>query len=127
MNITVLRCLHDFGDVIHVNYTVDRITQPRVPPIAVDIHPKGLGHEAFICQNGSILNSAGLEIVQVVFEPGCKDPVVTINRAATVNLTLEVEVNVTFTDINMLCNTITVGPQSEYTMQLCAIEGCCVN
>ena len=123
----MLRCLHDFGDVIHVNYTVDQITQPRVPPIAVDVHPKGLGHEAFICQNGSILNSTGLEIVQVVFKPGCKDPVVTINKAATVILTLEVEVIVTFTDIDILCDIITVGPQSDCIMQLCAIEGCCVN
>ena len=43
------------------------------------------------------------------------DPVVTVNRAATVNLTLDLGVNVTFTDIDMLCDTITVGPQSEYS------------
>lgn len=113
MNITVLRCLHDFGDVVHVNYTVDRITQDRVPPIAVDVFPRGQRHQAFRCVGGSILNSTGDVILQVDFKPGCKDPIVTISKAATVNLSLEVEVR--FTDIDMLCNTITIGPQSEYS------------
>ena len=115
VNITMLRCIHDFGDVIHVNYTVERSTQPRVPPISVSVFGEGLGYQTARCENKRISNSAGVNVVNITFEQGCMDPIVTISRAATVNLTLDLEVMVRFTDIDMLCNIITVGPQSEYS------------
>ena len=122
VNITMLRCLHDFGDVIHVNYTVERTVQGRLPPISVDVYAEGL-HEASTCENKSIPNRDGVVMVTITFQQGCMDPVVTINRTATVNLTLDLGVNVTFTDIDMLCDTITVGPQSEYSSCVQLLKG----
>ena len=108
VNVTVSRCLHDFGDEVHVNYTVDRRAQ-NPTPITIDVYQKGQTRpEAYPCRNGSLS-----DILRVVFMKGCEDPVVIVNRTATVNLQLDVEVNFTYMD--MLCNTILIGPQREYS------------
>ena len=107
VNVTVSRCLHDFGDEVHVNYTVDRRAQ-NPTPITIDVYQKGQTRpEAYRCKNGSLS-----DILRVVFMKGCEDPVVIVNRTATVNLQLDVEVNFNYMD--MLCNTILIGPQREY-------------
>ena len=106
VNVTVLRCLHDFGDEVYINYTVDRITDTPTP-ITIDVYQLGeTKPRAFRCQNGSIT-----DLVRIFFKNRCTDPVVVINRTATVNLSVEVEVKFSYMD--MLCNTILIGPQRK--------------
>ena len=115
----MLRCLHDFGDEVYINYTVERTT---FVPITIDVRLEGQTSKGFRCRNGNITDSVtGMVIVRVLFESNCLDPVVGINMAAMVNLTVEISVNVTDT---FLCNTFAIGPQSEYNCCMFVGEGC---
>lgn len=110
VNVTV-QCLHDVGNNIHVNYSVQHNVTEFVP-ITVDIYLDE-NWLAFRCENRSIRDSDGMDLIKVIFKEQCKDPSFVINKHLTVELILELEV--TLTDVQRRCNTIIVGPQSEYT------------
>ena len=119
VNVTVLRCLHDIGNDVYVNYSVQRSGQDFVP-IAIEVYIEGERAAAFECMsNGSIPDSNGMNIVQVFFTDQCKDLIVVINSLLTVNLTLELKV--TLTDDEEQCNIDLIGPQSEYTVYMHSI------
>lgn len=114
MNVTVLRCLHDFGKEVYINYTVDRITE-TLTPITIEVNQfRDINRTTFRCKNGRIS-----DIVEIVFAEGCKNPVVIVNKTATVNLSVDVEVKFSYMD--MLCNTILIGPQREYSCSACRV------
>ena len=114
VNVTVRRCLHDFGEEVYINYTVERNTSTPTP-IAIDVYQLGnTKRTAFRCESGSIA-----DLVRIVFAEGCKDPVVIVNKTATVNLSVDVEVTLSYMD--MLCNTILIGPQREYSCSACRV------
>ena len=112
MNVTVNRSLHDFGDEVYINYTVDRINATQ-KPIAIDVYQSGHTMPlTFRCNNGSIDN-----LLRVFFKDICMDPIVIVNKTATVTLGLELDVKFTYMD--MVCNHILIGPQSEYSCRIC--------
>ena len=114
MNVTVLRCLHDFGEEVYINYTVDRITETPIP-ITIEVNQfRGINRTTFRCKNGNIS-----DLVKIVFAEGCKNPVVIVNKTATVNLSLELEVIFSYKD--MMCNTFLIGPQREYFCSACRV------
>ena len=113
----MFRFLHESGDEVYVNYTVDRITEDnRFIPIAVEVQPRGQARRTFVCVNGTINNTEDSRIVlmRVVFQLDCRDPILIINKTATVNISLDLYVNLN----DMLCNTILIGPQSEFASWL---------
>ena len=112
VNVTVQR-VHDFGEDVSVSYIVHHSVNTFVP-ITVDIYLDGNLLAAFRCENGSIMDTAGMELVQVVFKGHCKDPSVIVNKHLTVDLSLELEVQLT--DDERRCNTVKIGPQSEYSL-----------
>ena len=112
VNVTV-QCLHYFGEDVSVSYIVQH-RKTNFFPITVDIFLDGDLLAAFRCENGSIMDTAGMELVQVVFKEFCKDPSVIVNKHLTVDLTLDLEVQLT--DDERRCNTVTIGPQSEYSL-----------
>ena len=64
VNVTVLRCLHDIGNDVYVNYSVQRSVQHFVP-IAIEVYI-GERTAAFECMNnGSIPDRNGIKIGQV--------------------------------------------------------------
>lgn len=89
-------------------HTVDRITE--IPtPITIEVYQLGkTNRTTFRCDDGNIT-----DVVKIVFAEGCQDPVVIVNKTATVNLSVELEVKFSYMD--MVCNTILIGPQREYT------------
>lgn len=107
-----VQCLHDLRDNTHVNYSVQHSVNGFVP-ITVDINLDEHWF-SFRCENGSIPDGDGMERVKVVFKEQCKDPAVIINKHLTVGLLLELEVPLTVAE--QRCNTVTVGPQSEYNV-----------
>ena len=119
VNVTVHRCLHDFGSEVYVNYSVERNVNEFVP-ITVEIHQNRSIVHTFRCEDGSIPGIRGKEIIKVVFKEQCKDPTIVINKLLTVNLSLELEVKLT--DDERQCNTITIGPQSEYMCSMCYLR-----
>lgn len=112
VNVTVHRCLHNIGDHVYVNYTIQRSVMEFIP-LTVEIHQGGEMIRTFRCTDGSLPDSLGMKIVTVVFKEECTDPTIIINRLLTIYINLELEVTLSHGDKQ--CNNITVGPQREYT------------
>ena len=112
VNVTVRRCLHEFGDEIYINYTVDRSTTTP-SAIAIDVYLEGRTDPlAFECESGNIY-----DVLKVVFKDRCEDPVVIVNKTATVNLSVEVRMKYR----NVTCSQFLIGPQREYP---CSVYAC---
>ena len=112
VNVTVERCFHNYTDNVYVNYSI-QCNLSEFVPITVEIY---LDRESmpytFRCQNKPFNDTHGMEIGKVVFTDtvNCIDPTIIINKHLTVNISLELEVTVD----TRQCNTLLIGPQSEY-------------
>ena len=112
MNVTVSRCLHEFGDEIYINYTVER-SKTTPSTIAIEVYLEGRTKPlAFECENGNIS-----DILKVVFKGVCENPVVIVNTTATVNLGVEVHMR----SGKLTCSKFLIGPQREYP---CSVYAC---
>lgn len=113
MNVIVVRS--HVEDEVHINYNVDRRMENR-NRIAIHIHLRGQTRPEIVrCQNETFF-----DIIRVIFMKNCEDPVVIVNKTTTVKL--QVEVEVTFSSMDIECTTILIGPQREYSCS--AFTGC---